>query len=89
MIENGDLDHHDNDDTETLIGSQFGKSRSHDKDNINLNNGLPSLQSIGEPNIKLSGMCYAPINVFLQWDSSGITSGMGKPCGRVVRDANL
>ena len=56
VIENGDLDHHDNDDTETLIGSQFGKSRSHDKDNINLNNGLPSLQSIGEPAMKLSGM---------------------------------
>ena len=56
VIENGDLDHHDNDDTETLIGSQFGKTRSHDKENISLNNGLPSLESIGEPDAKLSGM---------------------------------
>ena len=58
VIENGEMDHHDNDDTETLIGSQFGKSRSHDRDNINLNNGLPSLQSIGEPDRNISGMFH-------------------------------
>ena len=54
VIENGDMDHHD-DDTETLIGSQYGKSRSRESDDINLNNGLPSLQSLGEPDMKLSG----------------------------------
>ena len=46
VIENGDMEHHDNDDTETLIGSRYGKSKSHDRDNINFNGGLPSL---GEP----------------------------------------
>ena len=54
VIENGDMDHHD-DDTETLIGSQYGKARSRESDDINLNNGLPSLQSLGEPDMKLSG----------------------------------
>ena len=54
VVENGDMDHHD-DDTETLIGSQYGKARSRESDDINLNNGLPSLQSLGEPDMKLSG----------------------------------
>lgn len=48
MIENGDMDHHDNDDTETLIGSQFSMARTRDKDNINMN-GLPSLAHLGAP----------------------------------------
>lgn len=48
VIENGDMDHHDNDDTETLIGSQFSMTRSHDKDNINMN-GLANLASLGAP----------------------------------------
>lgn len=48
VIENGDMDHHDNDDTETLIGSQFSRAKSHDRDNINMN-GIPSLANIGAP----------------------------------------
>jgi len=48
VIENGDMDHHDNDDTETLIGSQYSKTRSRDKENGSVN-GLPSLANIGAP----------------------------------------
>lgn len=50
MIENGDMDHHDNDDTETLIGSQYSMTRSRDKENFNMN-GLPSLANLGAPEI--------------------------------------
>lgn len=48
MLENSDLDHLNNDDTETLIGSQFNMARSRDKNNSGVNN-LPSLSSIGAP----------------------------------------
>ncbi|KAL3855651.1 hypothetical protein ACJMK2_014858 [Sinanodonta woodiana] len=49
VIENGDMEHHDNDDnTETLIGSQFAKSRK-DKSDIFSMNGPTKLPSLGEP----------------------------------------
>ncbi|KAH3751560.1 hypothetical protein DPMN_186127, partial [Dreissena polymorpha] len=48
VIENGDMEHHDNDDTETLIGSQFSMAKNRDRDNVNMN-GLPSLSKLGPP----------------------------------------
>ncbi|KAL4217063.1 Protein PTHB1 [Mactra antiquata] len=51
VIENGDMEHHDNDDTETLIGSQFSMARSRDKDSINMN-GVPNLANLGAPKLK-------------------------------------
>ncbi|XP_052813611.1 protein PTHB1-like [Mya arenaria] len=46
VIENGDMDHHDNDDnTETLIGSQFSRAKNRDRDDMN-SNGLPSLKPL-------------------------------------------
>ncbi|WAR10306.1 PTHB1-like protein [Mya arenaria] len=63
VIENGDMDHHDNDDnTETLIGSQFSRAKNRDRDDMN-SNGLPSLKplasKIHEPDGKKHRILYA------------------------------
>ena len=55
VIENGDMDHHDNnDDTETLIGSQFSRAKNSNKENISVN-GIPSLKPIPQRSLEPDG----------------------------------